>query len=317
MLATAGILYDIELPPSPIANLVLGVDASSAALSEPTTPELDDAALASATVPALGPALPPLVSDSRAADASRNAKARDLGDIPGRAVVAYKSAATIVDEEIPACNLSWTLVAAIGLIETDHARYGGSKLDPVTGVAEPPIYGPQLTGAGDFAFIGDSDDGRIDKDKDYDRAVGPMQFIPKTWVTNQSDGDGDGQRNPQDIDDAALATSRYLCGWGWDLASSANRQAAVHAYNQSAEYVNTVLGVATQYAAGNYDAVPVLLPYPMPLPTPSPTPSPSPSASPSASPSPSKPPTKSPSKSPSKSPEPANTQQASTSAPTG
>ena len=45
----------------------------------------------------------------------------------------------------------------------------------------------------------------------YDRAVGPMQFIPSTWSVIGVDGDNDGKRNPQDIDDAALATAVYLC----------------------------------------------------------------------------------------------------------
>ena len=38
-----------------------------------------------------------------------------------------------------------------------------------------------------------------------------MQFIPSTWPVVKVDADGDGKRNPQDIDDAALATAVYLC----------------------------------------------------------------------------------------------------------
>ncbi len=45
----------------------------------------------------------------------------------------------------------------------------------------------------------------------YDRAVGPMQFLPGTWGRWGSDGDRDGVSDPQDVDDAALAAARYLC----------------------------------------------------------------------------------------------------------
>ena len=41
-----------------------------------------------------------------------------------------------------------------------------------------------------------------------------MQFIPSTWRTWQTDGDGDGVADPNDIDDAALAAAGYLCQSG-------------------------------------------------------------------------------------------------------
>ena len=46
-----------------------------------------------------------------------------------------------------------------------------------------------------------------------------MQFIPSTWSVVGVDADGDAQRNPQDIDDAALATAVYLCSGDDDLAT--------------------------------------------------------------------------------------------------
>ena len=67
------------------------------------------------------------------------------------------------------------------------------------------------TGVGPVAAIPDTDNGRWDGDKVWDRAVGPMQFIPATWQGAGRDGDGDGVANPNDIDDAALAAADYLC----------------------------------------------------------------------------------------------------------
>ena len=38
--------------------------------------------------------------------------------------------------------------------------------------------------------------GRLDGDDTWDRAVGPMQFIPSTWAWSGRDGDGDGVAQP-------------------------------------------------------------------------------------------------------------------------
>jgi hypothetical protein len=83
-----------------------------------------------------------------------------------------------------------------------------------------------------------------------------MQFIPSTWSTVGVDADGDGVRNPQDINDAALAAAVYLCSGTDDLSSSAGRSKAVYRYNHSASYVATVLAVMESYLAGDYTAAP-------------------------------------------------------------
>ena len=118
------------------------------------------------------------------------------------------------------CNLPWELIAAIGRVESDHGRFGGNALDD-EGVARPGIYGIALNGKNDTQDIADTDAGQYDDDTRFDRAVGPMQFIPSTWSVVGVDGDSDGTRNPQDIDDAALATAVYLCSGDDDLSDGA------------------------------------------------------------------------------------------------
>ena len=86
-------------------------------------------------------------------------------------------------------------------------------------MARPGIYGVALDGTQQVALIKDTDAGQYDADAKYDRAVGPMQFIPSTWSVVGVDADGDAQRNPQDIDDAALATAVYLCSGEDDLST--------------------------------------------------------------------------------------------------
>jgi membrane-bound lytic murein transglycosylase B len=74
-----------------------------------------------------------------------------------------------------------------------------------------------------------------------------MQFIPSTWEAWGADGDGDGVADPNDIDDAAYATARYLCSDG--SLTGSGWSAAVYSYNHSDAYVRQVYAAAAAYAA--------------------------------------------------------------------
>lgn len=179
----------------------------------------------------------------------------DSAGIPAAALAAYQRAASVIDKADKACHLDWELLAAIGRIESNHGRSGGNTLND-QGIATPGIFGPELNGTGGVSSIADTDGGQYDGDTTYDRAVGPMQFIPSTWSVVGVDADGDGQRNPQDINDASLAAAVYLCSGDDDLGTLAGQQAAVYRYNHSDQYVSTVLGVADAYRAGDFTSVP-------------------------------------------------------------
>lgn len=173
--------------------------------------------------------------------------------IPEAALRAYSRAQQIMSQADPSCSLPWTLVAAIGRVESNHGRHAGNVLRD-DGVAVPGIYGPRLDG-GDTARITDSDGGEFDGDTAFDRAVGPMQFIPGTWRAVGVDGDGDGVRNPQDVDDAAMSAGVYLCSGNTNLADAGDLNRAVLRYNHSQSYVDLVLSIANAYAGGNWIAV--------------------------------------------------------------
>jgi hypothetical protein len=175
--------------------------------------------------------------------------------IPAAALAAYQRAETVINSADQSCNLSWQLIAAIGKVESDHGRVNGNSLD-VQGVAQPGIYGIALDGSHGTARISDTDAGQYDADSTYDRAIGPMQFIPSTWSVVGVDADGDGKRNPQDVDDAALGTAVYLCSGADDLASVRGQRASVYRYNHSTAYVDLVISIMNAYLDGEFTSVP-------------------------------------------------------------
>lgn len=183
------------------------------------------------------------------------ARTASAADIPDAALAAYQRAATVINATDRGCHLPWELLAGIGRVESNHGRFGGSQLD-ASGIASPAILGIALDGTRNTAVIADTDQGELDGDPTYDRAVGPMQFIPSTWTYVGVDADGDGIRNPQDIDDAALAAAVYLCVGDQDLSTVSGQRSAVYRYNHSQSYVDLVLRIAKAYATGDYSTVP-------------------------------------------------------------
>lgn len=60
-----------------------------------------------------------------------------------------------------------------------------------------------------------------------------MQFLPATWTHVGQDANGDGVKDVNQIDDAALAAATYLCDAGGDLTVARDWIRAVGAYNHS------------------------------------------------------------------------------------
>jgi hypothetical protein len=224
--------------------------------SQPTAPAPDNGASTTATPPpAATPNLPwAHASTVRSpASTSRSTPSPALvnaTDIPLVALSAYERAAAVIDAADPTCQLDWTLLAAIGRIESDHGRFGGSSLN-AQGVDHPAVVGPVLDGHNGTSLVRDTDAGRLDGDTRFDRAVGPMQFLPSTWASVAVDGDGDGRRNVQDIDDAALGSAVYLCSSHDDLSTPVGQRHALLRYNHSLAYVADVMAIARAYQAGS------------------------------------------------------------------
>jgi hypothetical protein len=147
-------------------------------------------------------------------------------------LAAYTSA---VEHAPAACHLPVSLLAAIGQVESGSLVGRPMDVDHRTSVL-----GPVLDGHG-YAAVPDSDQGRIDGDTVWDRAVGPMQFLPSTWRRFGVDGDHDGVADPQDVEDAAAGTAAYLCYGARDLSDPRDLRAAVLSYNHSGAYLDLVM----------------------------------------------------------------------------
>lgn len=257
------------MPAAAVVLALLGVAALVAAVLMPSEPPVDAAEAPAgsaaptpkpvptlAGTPTAGPiATPePLAADvvratpiAELADAAWVARVAAAGGIPERALVAYAGAALRLAVTHPGCGIGWNTIAAIGLVESEHGTLTGARIGP-DGVASPTILGIPLNGAGVDA-IRDTDGGRLDGDTTWDRAVGPMQFIPSSWALLGQDGNGDGVKDVNQIDDAALAAGQHLCEVGGDLTQPAGWITAVNAYNASVEYNNRVAAVADRYSA--------------------------------------------------------------------
>jgi hypothetical protein len=108
-------------------------------------------------------------------------------------------------------QLSWTVLAAIGQIESADGR----------------DVGPSTAGA-----------------------LGPMQFLPSTWATWGIDGFGPaGPPDILNPYDAVPSAARYLCAAGASSGTQDGLRKAIFGYNHADWYVNEVLGLAAQYAA--------------------------------------------------------------------
>jgi hypothetical protein len=135
-------------------------------------------------------------------------------DIPGGYLATYRTAAP---RYCP--GLSWSVLAGIGKVESDHGRA------PLPGVRSG---------------------------WNYAGAAGPMQFgigkgrAGNAWARFGGDYDHNGRVDVYDPGDAIPAAARYLCDAGapWRLDT------ALYAYNPSWGYVAKVKAIAHRYARG-------------------------------------------------------------------
>jgi membrane-bound lytic murein transglycosylase B len=106
-------------------------------------------------------------------------------------------------------GMSWTLLAAVGQVESRHGRNNG----------------PSSAGA-----------------------IGPMQFMPATFAGYGVDGDRDGVKDPWSTPDAVWTAARYLCDGAADGTPKGVRR-ALYRYNHAQWYVDLVLAAQSSIEA--------------------------------------------------------------------
>ena len=134
-------------------------------------------------------------------------------EIPPNYLALYRSAA----DTCP--GLPWSVLAAIGKVETNHGR----------------LQAPGVTSGANFAG-----------------AAGPMQIgiggkAGNTFGAYAADGDGDGISSVYNPADAIFTAASYLCRNGGGKGGDLSR--AVFAYNHADWYVTKVLAIASTYEA--------------------------------------------------------------------
>lgn len=169
------------------------------------------------------------------------------GRIPLVAYEAYRDASDAAPTIADGCAVDWTVIAGIGQMESAHGRVHGGELAS-NGDVRPPIRGTALDGTRGTSAVPDTEDGEFDGDAEWDRAMGPLQFIPSTWRELGRDGNGDGVADPDNLYDAALAAVAHLCLLApGDFADRGDLRAALVVYNASGRYADEVLGWAARY----------------------------------------------------------------------
>ncbi len=223
-----------------IEGLTIEIDNRTARLEELATAVLEQtarregAAVAQVRYQADVERLTPQVAPARA-----RADVADLG-FPMVVLDAYFRAERQMAVERPSCGLEWETLAGIGRTESRHGTFGAQGVTQ-SGQTVGRVIGIPLDGENETLEILDTDGGALDGDAEFDRAVGPMQFIPTTWQRFARDGDGNGTADPHNLYDASLTAAEYLCRGRANLQTRGPLAGAILSYNNSNAYVSAVL----------------------------------------------------------------------------
>jgi cell wall-associated NlpC family hydrolase len=203
--------------------------------------------------------LPVLMTAMATGSLSRGGVPANVPGIPDVLLDAYARApGRLALLHLGCTGMTWAVLAGIGRVESHHAHGSTIKRN---GDILPPIIGPRLDGSGAGGNTTphfDTDDGELDHDTHYDRAVGPTQHLPATWAAYGTDANGDGRADPHNAYDAALSTAILLClsdaDHTVDFTDREQLRAALYRYNRSHAYVDEVIGHIDAYTTSGLAA---------------------------------------------------------------
>ncbi len=170
------------------------------------------------------------------------------GRIPLHAYDAYVAASAAAPSVAAGCAVDWAVLAGIAQVESRHGQVDPDHEVAANGDVLPEIRGAALDGTEGTEPMPDSDGGELDGDATWDRAMGPLQFIPTTWREMGRDGNGDGVASPDNLYDASLTAAAHLCLRDpGDYSDRAQLRAALVGYNASGRYAEQVLDWVERY----------------------------------------------------------------------
>lgn len=210
--------------------------------ARPAERTLDEDALSTVEPPAQGSPASEYAVDREWAE-----ELAERTGIPSRVMEAYAAAALWAQDAHPRCGVEWNTLAGVGWVESHHGWLRGASVT-ANGDVKPQIIGVPLDGSGGTALIPDTDGGKLDGDTEFDRAVGPMQFIPETWQLFSVDARGTGDPDPHHIDDAVFSAANYFCSMGVDFSTDDGWNRGILRYNASQQYADDVYAAAQYYA---------------------------------------------------------------------
>jgi hypothetical protein len=93
------------------------------------------------------------------------------GRVPLVAYDAYRSASEAAPTITDSCEVDWAVVAGIAQVESRHGRIDTDHRLSADGDVEPAIRGRPLDGTRGTQTIADTDEGELDGDPTWDRAM--------------------------------------------------------------------------------------------------------------------------------------------------
>lgn len=176
--------------------------------------------------------------------------------MPAVAYDAYRTASGLAPTVTASCRVDWVVLAGIGQVESRHGRMDDSHRVAAHGDVVPPIRGQALDGTRGTEEIADTDSGELDGDAEWDRAMGPLQFIPTTWRELGRDGNDDGAVDPDNLYDAALTAVAHLClREPGDYGDRRQLRRALIGYNASGRYADDVIAWIDRYDGATVEEI--------------------------------------------------------------
>lgn len=154
-----------------------------------------------------------------------------------------------------------SVLVAIWGLETNYGGDGGGGKSILTSLAtlaydcrRSDFFANELTNALRIVARGDMSPSQLRGG--WAGEIGPMQFLPSSYVKYAVDFDGDGRRDlMRSVPDMLASTANYLKGYGWKAGQGwepgSHNYSVIREWNKAEVYVRTISVMATRLSDGS------------------------------------------------------------------